>query len=291
MTVPPNYSVPSDRPPVPGYGFQPQYGVPSSPEEPRPRNYALIGAIIVGCTVLTLGTTLLIALGLTRDEQKEDVGPVVAAETSSTAEETASPGGDENTSPDAEETSAEPTVDEEVGRCMVYDPEVVGDGLELLDSCGDAEAFWKVTNMSFDVSATVDDEGNLTDNQVAYDLCGADYGISHLGEPWTNWHWVYSEGTVDSLYCIEAIGNPDADGRVPYTPGDGDCFDDSSEWWTVPCDSDLALYEVVDTVEFDEPKELSDDEAAAEATCGGEYYWEVTDTEGRTSAIICGNEL
>ncbi|MCH7229509.1 hypothetical protein L0U85_01330 [Glycomyces sp. L485] len=281
MSVPPNYSVPPERPPTPDYGFQPQHGGPTAPEDPKPRNYALIGGIVVGCTVLGLGTILLLALGLTRGGEEADP-PAAAAETTSAAEE-------EATTPQAEETTTE-AADDEIGRCLIREPAIIGDGLELLDSCEDPEAFWTITNMSYDVDADVDDEGGLADTQVAYDLCGEEYGAARLGETWTNWHWVYSSGTVDSLYCIEAIGNPDDEGRLPYTPDTDDCFPDAAEWWIVPCDSDLAAYEVTDTIEFDEPRELDDDEATAEAACDSDFYWKVVDVEDRTTAILCGNE-
>lgn len=274
--------MPPGQPPPSGHGFGPQYGGPSLPEGPKPRNYTLIGAIIVGCTVLALGSILLLTFVANRDD-----GDTVAGDDTTSAEETTAPE-DETTTPEDEETTPE-TDGGEVGQCLPYEPTILGDGLELI-TCDDAEAFWEITNQSYEIDAAVDDEGNLESNDVAYELCGAEYGRSILGELWTNWHWVYSSGQVDSLYCIKALGNPDAEGRLPYTPATGDCFDDSDQWWTVECDSDLALYEVVDTVEFDEPQDLDDDQAAEEATCGGEYYWEVTDVDGLTTAIVCGNE-
>lgn len=288
MTVPPNYSMPPERP-TPGYGYQPQYGGPSRPEEPKPRNYALIGAIVVGCTVITLGTILLITLGLQKGGD-EDIAGGDGESASAEEDDTATPETEEETTAAEEETTAVAD-DGEVGGCLPYEPAIAGDGLELLSSCDDPEAFWEITNQSYDINAPVDSEGNLLDNQVAYDLCGDDYGYSYLGEPWTNWHWVYSAGSTDSLYCIVAVGNPDSEGRLPYTPDEGNCFDDSDKWWTVPCDSNLAVYEVVGTVEFDQPEDLDDAEAASKATCGGAYYWEVTNVDGLTTAILCGNEL
>ena len=284
MTVPPNFSVPPEHTPAPGYGFQPQYGGPPAPQ--KPRNYALIGGIVVGLTTLALGTTLLLVLGLT-DRGGEDDTVVAGGDESSTSEPA-----EETTSPEAEETTTEAVVagSDEIGQCLPYEPEISGMGLELT-SCNDASAFWEITNMSYDIEARVDSDGSLLDNQVAYDLCGEDYGLSKLGEVWTNWHWVYTVDIVDSLYCIVAIGNPDEDGRLPYTPDKGDCFDDSDKWWTLDCGSSLAVYEVVGTVDIADPREMTTDEAQTEATCGGAYYWQVTDVEGRTTSILCGNEL
>ncbi|WP_026928631.1 caspase family protein [Glycomyces tenuis] len=180
----------------------------------------------------------------------------------------------------------------EVGRCLPYDPEAVGDGLSVID-CGDPRAFWEITAQSYEIDAEVDDDGGLLDHQAAYDLCGVRYGAPYFGELWTNWQYVYSSGAVDSMYCTRALGDPDpgSDARTPYIPGDGACFDDGESWWTVDCGSSEAVYEVVGTVELDEAGELSDAEAAEEATCGGDFYWEVTDIEGRTAAILCGSEL
>lgn len=283
MTVPPNYSMPPEHS---GHGFQSPYGGPAHPQEPKSRNYALIGSIVVGCTVLGLGTTLLIALGLTKGDDSEDQQTAIS-DPASTEE-------DDTTAPEEDDTTT-PAVDDETGQCLPFEPKITdggsGDGLELLPSCDDADAFWTITSQSYDIDASVDSEGQLHDNQVAYDLCGDDYGYSYLGELWTNWHWVYSDGSVDSLYCIEALGNPDEDGRLPYTPDDGDCFDDGDYWWTVPCESDLATYKVVGTVVFDDPKDLDETAAAEEATCGGQHYWEVTNVDGLTTSILCTNEL
>lgn len=284
MTVPPDRDGPPEQPQNP-YGYQPPYGAGPRHEQPRKRNYGLIGGIIVGITILVLGAALLVVLGINQggDDSENDVA---GEETTTGAEETTTP---------EEETEPAESENPEVGQCLPFDPEVAedgaGEGLELLASCDDPEAFWVITEQSYDVDAAVDDEGKLTDNQPAYDLCGEEYGTIELGEAWQEWHWVYSFNEVDSMYCYEALGNPDDAGRTPYTPDTGSCFDDSEKWWTVPCDSDLALYEVVDTVEFDEPEELSDDEAAEAATCGGELFWEITDVEGRTTAILCADEV
>src|SRR5690606_18563053 len=167
MTVPPNYSMPPERP-TPGYGYQPQYGGPSRPEEPRPRNYALIGAIVIGCTVIALGTILLITLSLSKGDEKDIAGDDTeeSVEPDATTPET-----EEETTAAVEETT--PVADEsEIGECLPYEPAIAGDGLELLSSCDDPEAFWEITNQSYDVDAPVDSDGNLLDNQVAYDLCG-----------------------------------------------------------------------------------------------------------------------
>jgi hypothetical protein len=314
MTVPPNYGPPPEQPHTPGHGYQspynggqnpygsqPQqpaygsggqppygqeppspYGGPVLPPEPPKRNLGLIGGVIVGVTVLVLGATLLVTMNLRGNED----------DTAGEDPKTSGEASEEATSPEEAATTEEEATSE-VGQCLPYEPEIQGDGLALVD-CGDATAFWEITGQSYDVTdVPVDDEGNLTDTAKAVELCGEDWGVNYLGELWTNWHYVYSSGTLDSLYCIKATGaaDPNEPDHLPYTPDVGDCFDEASEWWTVDCASDLAVYEVVDTVIYDDPVEMSEDEAKEAATCGGDWYWQVTDNRNRTSAIICADEL
>lgn len=322
MTVPPNYGPPPEQPQTPGHGYQspygggqspygsqpqqPQYGggtppqspygaqlphgqeppspysAPVLPPEPPKRNLGLIGGIVVGVTVLVLGAALLITMNLRGDD-----GDDTAAEDTATTQEAT----EEATSPGEAATSPEEAT--EVGRCLPYEPEIKGDGLALLD-CGEATAFWEITAQSYDVAdVPVDDEGKLVDLSAVDELCGDSWGIDYLGEPWTTWHYVYSSGTLDSLYCIKATGaaDPNEPDHLPYAPDTGDCFDEASEWWTVDCSSDLAKYEVIDTVVYDDPVEMTSDEAKEDATCGGEWYRQIIDKRGRTSAIICANEV
>ncbi|THV27023.1 proline-rich domain-containing protein [Glycomyces paridis] len=316
MTVPPNYGPPPEQPQTPGYGYQSQPGGPSPyggqqpqfgsgpqygaapqfgqdpaapyggplPPEPPKRNLGLIGAIIVGVTVLVLGATLLITMNLRGDKDEDKVAGEETETSESASEEETSPG---------EETTTEEAAATEVGQCLPYEPEILGDGLSLVD-CSDATAFWEITAQTYDVGdVTVDDDGNLTDTAPAIELCGAEWGENALGEAWTNWHYVYSNGYLDSLYCIQATGaaDPAEPEHLPYIPDTGDCFDKSDDWWTVSCDSDLAVYKVVDTVVYDDPVDMSEEEAKDEATCGGDWYWQIKDTQGWTTAIICANEV
>lgn len=330
MTVPPNYGPPPEQPQTPGYGFQSSYnggqnpygsqpqqpqspygdgsqqpqpsygggaqqpphgqeptapygGGPILPPEPPKRNLGLIGGVIVGVTVLVLGATLLVTMNLRggEDDTAGEEGKTTA-EASEDAGQTAE-----------EDATTEEQTDSEVGQCLPREPIVAGDGLELLD-CGDATAFWEITAQSYDVTdVAVDADGNLTDPAAALELCGDTWGINYLGQPWTNWHYVYSSGTLDSLYCIQATGAPDPDNpdHLPYVPDVGDCFDDSDEWWTMDCSASGALYKVVDTVVYDEPVVMNEDEAAEAATCGGDWYWQIKDNQDRTSAIICADDL
>jgi hypothetical protein len=183
-----------------------------------------------------------------------------------------------------------------VGQCLPYDPEVEGMDFELI-ACGDPAAFWEITALSRDIDATYDDDGNLTDNKEAYDLCGEDYGALRPGDLWTHWANLNSgSGEVAALYCLKALGNPDpeSDARTPYAPVEGVCVDDQDMTWTVTCDASEASYKVVDTVEFGEPRALSDDELdeAAETSCsGGAYFNRLNNHDGLATMILCLDEL
>jgi hypothetical protein len=325
MTVPPNYGPPPEQPQTPGYGYQsphsggpspygsqpqyggqqppygqepqyggggqqppygqdPGYGAPVLPPEPPKRNLGLIGGIIVGVTVLVLGTALLITMNL-RDNETD------SAEEGDTTSEGAS---DEATSEEAA-TSEEEDTGGEVGQCLPYESEISGDGFALVD-CGDATAFWEITAQSYDVTdVAVDDEGNLVDRSAVDELCGADWGLLKPGETWTDYDYVYSSGTLDSLYCVQANGNPDPEepGHLPVVPDVGDCFNDADQWWSVDCGSDLALYEAVDVIMYDEPvQDLSESQAETDgAACSSDWYWKLTDRDGKTTGILCADDV
>jgi hypothetical protein len=329
MTVPPNYGPPPEQPQTPGYGYQspynggqnpygsqPQqpsyggggqqppyggggqppygqdpgapYGGPVLPPEPPKRNLGLIGGVIVGATVLVLGAVLLVTMNLQGDKKDDDTAEG-GGDTSASASE------NQNT-PEADATTPAEETDSEVGQCLPYESEVDGSGLGPLVPCSDATAFWEIKAQSYDVlDIAVDEEGNVIDTAPIYAMCGDGWGTNVLGQAWTKWDYVYSSGTLDSLYCLQAVGNPDPaePDHLPIMPDVGDCFDDSSSWWSMDCSSDLALYTVVDTIMFDEPvPDMSDEDAEAQGTnCGTDWYWEMIDGEGRTYGILCGNDV
>ncbi|WP_156925888.1 hypothetical protein [Glycomyces arizonensis] len=263
-------------------GYPYQFGPPGPP--PRKHRTGLIAGLSVAGAVVVIAAAVLIFMNLRGDDEPEQ-GAIEETSEQVTEEPTTAP----------EETTGPPTIDEAVGLCLPYEPQIVGYSFDLTTSCDGEQAFWQITAVSDDTGATVDDEGMLADVQAAYDVCGEEYGAFQLGELWKDWYFTYDEATggVEELYCVEAIGNADSEGRTPVTPDTGSCFDDSDTWWSVPCDSDLALYEVVDTVAVDPPEEMTTDEANdASAPCsGGEFFWQVTDVENRTTSILCGNGL
>lgn len=319
MTVPPNYGPPPEQPQTPGYGYQspysggqspyggqPQqpaygggaqqppygqdpgapYGGPVLPPEPPKRNLGLIGGIVVGVTVLVLGAVLLVTMNIKGN--KDDDTAEGGGDTSESASE-------EQNTPEEDATTPADDAGSEVGQCLPYESVVEGSGFGLVD-CADATAFWEITAQSYDVSdIAVDGEGNLTDTAPVYEMCGATSGNIILGEAWTKWDYVYSAGSLDSLYCLTAVGNPDPEEpeHLPHTPDVGECFDDSPEWWTVDCASDLALYTVVESIPLDEPvADMTDAQADEQgAACATDWYWQMTDLEGRTHGFICGNDV
>jgi hypothetical protein len=278
----PQYGGGGQQPP---YGQDPGHGGPVLPPEPPKRNLALIGGIAVGVTVLVLGATLLITMNLRGDETdgaQEGDSTSEAASDEATTEETA-------TTAEKEDSGGE------VGRCLPYESEISGDGFALVE-CADPTAFWEITAQSYDVTdVAVDDEGRLVDRTAVDELCGADWGLLKPGETWTDYDYVYSSGTLDSLYCVQATGSPDPAeaGHLPVVPDVGDCFNDADQWWSVDCGSDIALYEAVDVIMYDEPvQDMSDSQAETDgAACSSDWYWKVTDRDGRTSAILCANDL
>ncbi|HEX2144481.1 MAG TPA: hypothetical protein VHG10_08235 [Glycomyces sp.] len=322
MTVPPNYGPPPEQPHTPGYGYQspynggqnpygsqpqqPQpgyggggqqppfgqdpspYGGPVLPPEPPKRNLGLIGGVIVGALVLVLGGALLVTMNLRgNDQDSADGGGGGGDETSQEASEDA-------TTPEEATTPAEDT-GSEVGQCTPYETVVSGSGFGLVD-CADPTAFWKVVEQSYDVTdIAVDADGELVDPAQTYAVCGDTWGLLSFGDPWTKIDYVYSSGSLDSLYCLQATGNPDPaePAHLPIMPDVGDCFDDSDSWWSVDCSSDLAVYKAVDTIVFDEPiQDMTEDQASEEAaSCNSDWYWKVTDADGRTSAMLCANDV
>jgi hypothetical protein len=179
--------------------------------------------------------------------------------------------------------------------CLPYEPQLAAFGFDLSTGCDSPDAFWRITDSSDTTAAAVGPDGSLADIQVAVDLCGADYARLQLGELWKDWYFTYDSASlvVEQLVCVEALGTPDAAGRVPIMPDTGSCFDDSDRWWTVPCDLPEALYVVVDTVAVDPPRAMTLEEAdAASAPCsGGALFWQVADADGRTTNILCGDQL
>lgn len=324
MTVPPNYGPPPEQPQTPGYGYQSPYnggqspygGQPQQPyggqqppyggggqppygQDPAPyggplppepkRNLGLIGGIVVGATVIVLGAALVITMNV-KGNQDEDAAQDGGDDTSASASENDDTPGTDATTP-AEETDAA-----EVGQCLPYESQVDGSGLGPLVECSDATAFWEITAQSYETTdIAVDDEGTILDPAPAYAMCGEDWGVNALGAAWTKWDYVYSSGKLDSLYCLRAVGNPDPEepDHLPIMPDVGDCFDNSSSWWSVECSSDLAMYTVVDTIIFDEPvPDMSDEEAQAEgAACGTDLSWELFDLQGQTYGILCGDNV
>ncbi|MBO3732164.1 hypothetical protein [Glycomyces niveus] len=269
---------PGGPPPTGGYTYQ---WAPQGPP-PKPHRTGLVIAVIAVAAVLVLGGLALIALNLTRDQDDKS------------ASESQTESGDAEPRPDVE-GEEEPGIAGAVGACLPFEPVLIGVTVDLTTSCDSAAAFWEVTTASDTVDATVNADGAISDPQTVYDVCGPEHGRFDPGELWKDFYFTYEDATrsVAEFYCVEAVGNPDELGRLPITPDTGDCFDDSERWWTVPCGDGGALYTVVDTVHVDPPAEMTVDEAdAASAPCsGGAYLWQVTDIEGRTTAILCGDYL
>ncbi|MFG3340178.1 hypothetical protein [Glycomyces sp. NPDC048151] len=266
-------------PPPGGYGQQYQYGQP--PPQGGKRTGLIIG-VVVAVGVLLAGVLGVIGVNMMRggnDEAATDSGTSEQAPSEEDQAEEEQPG-----QPDVPATS-----------CLPYEPQLAAFGFDLSTGCDSPDAFWRITDSSDTTAATVTPDGSLADIQVAVDLCGADYARLQLGELWKDWYFTYDSASlvVEQLVCVEALGTPDAVGRVPIMPDTGSCFDDSDRWWTVPCELPEALYVVVDTVAVEPPRAMTLEEAdAASAPCsGGALFWQVADADGRTTNILCGDPL
>ena len=191
-----------------------------------------------------------------------------------------------NTDVSSEQVDA--VADAEPGDCLPQ--EVVSSDPEVFEvDCSSPEAYWTITAIDGDTDATAA-LGDLTDHQHAFDLCGDEVGALLPGKPLTDWNMIYDQisGEVDYLFCIEALTEPDDEGRVAVVPAAGDCFASSdAEWSTLPCDSALADYSVVDVVELELAEHDQADLDAAAVGCGDSAYYELTDLFGRTSALLC----
>jgi hypothetical protein len=105
-------------------GFQPESGGPKRP------NYGLIGAIVIGCTTLLLGSALLITLSATKGGDKEDDLVQGGGETS---EDVESPEPSEDPTPDEETSEDVVEPDPDLDPIDTSDPKSVAVGvLEIL---------------------------------------------------------------------------------------------------------------------------------------------------------------
>ncbi len=204
---------------------------------------------------------------------------------------------DSGSSDDAGDTTlsneeAEAAEQAQEGDCMPQEPGVATDA-DFIVECSDPSAFWTITTVDNEASVMISG-GDVMDVADAQGICGENVASRIPGQPWTDYNFVYDQTTsmTDQFFCLEAIQEPNESDQLPKTPDVGDCFDDSSDWWTVDCSSASAVYEVVDAIPVDPPVEMTDADAEAEAAncSGGAYYWPVTDLLGRTGGIICADD-
>src|SRR5699024_2573805 len=137
---------------------------------------------------------------------------------------------------------------------------------DLIVPCDDPSAFWTITELSSDSGAEVDGMEQLTDQQPVIDLCGQEVIGWQIGELWRDYQYVYTEqysgmgGSVDHLYCVEAIDQADAEDRVPKVPDTGECMNDTDGFWTVDCTAANAVYEITATEQVDRPTDMTSTE-------------------------------
>ncbi|GAA1693476.1 hypothetical protein GCM10009830_46630 [Glycomyces endophyticus] len=173
------------------------------------------------------------------------------------------------------------------GDCLPY--EVLSEDPAVFEvACDDATAFWTITNIVADPDVTAAG-GDIADTQAIYDTCGEEVGAYVPGKPWTDWNMIYdvTTGAVDYLFCIEALDQPNAEGKTPVTPDTGDCMSSSdTEWYQVDCADAAADTTVTDAIVFDTAEWAAPDIEGAAANCAAGYY-ELSDQFGRTSGVLC----
>ncbi|WP_112135016.1 hypothetical protein [Glycomyces dulcitolivorans] len=195
--------------------------------------------------------------------------------------------GSDTDSTDVSGDQVDAVADAAAGDCLPY--EVLSDDPAVFDvDCSGADAFWSITNIVADPGLTAAG-GDLTDTQAIYDTCGEEVGAYLPGKPWTDWNMIYdvTTGNVDYLFCIEALDQPNAEGKTPVTPDTGSCMSSTdTEWYQVDCADATADTTVTEAVTFDTADWAAPDVEGAAAACAGVYY-ELSDQFGRTSGILC----
>jgi len=160
-------------------------------------------------------------------------------------------------------------------------------------ACDDPTAFWTLTAIEADSSAIATTDGSgVVDPQPVFDLCGEEINAQVPGATWTDYSMIYNPETfaVDYLFCVEAIGNPSAEGATPTVPANaGECTLAATEQWnfgTFDCaaggDSTISSVISVDQAEW---ATVNPDDLAME--CTGSSYLPGTDQFGRTASVFC----
>jgi hypothetical protein len=182
--------------------------------------------------------------------------------------------------------------DAKAGDCLPEDMLSQQDTTFTVD-CSDPTAFWSLTAISSDSGAIATEDGSgVVDPQVVFDLCGEEVGAQVPGATWTDYSMIYNPDTfaVDYLFCVEAVGNPSAEGATPTVPANaGECTLAATELWnygTFDCatggDSTISSVITVDQAEW---STVNPDDLAME--CTGSSYLPGTDQFGRTASVFC----
>jgi hypothetical protein len=159
--------------------------------------------------------------------------------------------------------------------------------------CDDPTAFWTLTAIEADSAAVATADGRgVVDPQPVYDLCGEEVNAQVPGATWTDYSMIYDPTTfeVNYLFCVEALGNPSAEGATPTVPANaGECTLSTTEQWnfgTFDCatggDSTILSVISVDQAEW---ATANPDDLAME--CTGSSYLPGTDQFGRTASVFC----
>ncbi|GAA2267830.1 hypothetical protein GCM10009853_021370 [Glycomyces scopariae] len=203
--------------------------------------------------------------------------------------ESASP--DDTESNEVTDEQADQAADAAPGDCL---PEVYNgpDATAFTVECDAPEAFWTLTAIEKDPAVTASADGSIEDPAGIYALCGDEVNAQLPGKPWTDWDMIYDPTSlkVDYLYCIEALGTPNAAGVTPVVPSNaGECF--STADWNIgvyDCADPLVDATLVSVIEVDQAEwETVDYDTLANEQCTSASYAPAMDYFGRTAAVFC----
>lgn len=179
----------------------------------------------------------------------------------------------------------------QAGDCLPEDT-LAAQNTTFTVECSDPTAFWTLTAIEPDSGAVALEDGTgVVDPQVVFDLCGEEVGAQVPGATWTDYSMIYNPDTfeVDYLFCVEAIGNPSAEGATPTVPANaGECTltaTASLNYGVFDCAAGDETISSVISVDQAEWATVNPDDLAAE--CTGSSYMGATDQFGRTASVFC----
>lgn len=198
---------------------------------------------------------------------------------------------DSTSDTEVSEEQVDAVADAAVGDCLPEEM-ISADPSVFAVECSDPTAFWTITAFEADPGLTATSDGTgLTDPQPIFDMCGEEIGAQVPGATWTDWSMVYDQTTyaVDYIFCVEANGNPSAEGVTPTVPANaGECTLTGTTLWnygTIDCAAGDAT--ITEVLEVPQAEWATVDADALAMECTGGSYFPAEDQFGRTASVFC----